>query len=112
MVVATTYRRDVLTSGHRNFPDPVLSTVWSDVGAHVSEFHGEDDHLHLLVESPPQVQVSPPANSPELVPPRRHQFRGRTHRTHLWSPSYPAVFCGGAPLSTIRQYVENQHRPS
>jgi hypothetical protein len=28
----------------------------------------------------------------------------RTHRDHLWSPSYLAASAGGTPLSIIRQY--------
>jgi putative transposase len=27
---------------------------------------------------------------------------------HFWSPSYFAASCGGAPLSIIRQYIEQQ----
>ena len=30
----------------------------------------------------------------------------------LWSPSYFVSSCGGAPLSIIRQYVENQRTPA
>jgi hypothetical protein len=41
----------------------------------------------------------------------RQRYRVRTHRDHLWSPSYFAGSCGGAPMSIIRQYVENQRRP-
>ena len=29
----------------------------------------------------------------------------------LWSPSYFAASCGGAPLEIIKQYVEQQDRP-
>lgn len=31
---------------------------------------------------------------------------------HLWSPSYFAGTCGRAPLSVIRQYIEQQESPS
>ncbi|MDM3825272.1 transposase, partial [Proteus mirabilis] len=30
----------------------------------------------------------------------------------LWSPSYFAGSCGGAPISIIRQYIEQQETPS
>src|SRR3989344_33845 len=30
---------------------------------------------------------------------------------NLWSPSYFAGSCGGAPISVIRQYIENQNAP-
>ncbi|HSV22335.1 MAG TPA: transposase, partial [Xanthobacteraceae bacterium] len=29
----------------------------------------------------------------------------------LWSPSYFAASCGGAPISIIRQYIERQRNP-
>jgi putative transposase len=29
----------------------------------------------------------------------------------LWSPSYFAGSCGGAPISLIRQYIEQQRTP-
>ncbi|MER6177721.1 transposase, partial [Streptosporangium sp. NPDC001681] len=37
-------------------------------------------------------------------------------RKYLWggrfrSPSYLAASCGGAPLSIIKEYIENQKRP-
>ncbi|MBL8151913.1 MAG: transposase, partial [Blastocatellia bacterium] len=31
---------------------------------------------------------------------------------HFWSPSYMAISCGGAPLAIIKQYIEQQRRPS
>ncbi|MFB9084696.1 transposase [Erwinia tracheiphila] len=30
----------------------------------------------------------------------------------LWTPSYFASSCGGAPISIIRQYIEQQQTPS
>ncbi|NZA47189.1 transposase, partial [Escherichia coli] len=29
----------------------------------------------------------------------------------LWSPGYFASSCGGAPISVIRQYIEQQQTP-
>ncbi|MFJ1709851.1 transposase, partial [Kitasatospora sp. NPDC088346] len=30
----------------------------------------------------------------------------------LWSPSYFAGSCGGAPLSIVKEYIQNQKRPT
>ncbi|OUO49180.1 IS200/IS605 family transposase, partial [Desulfovibrio sp. An276] len=30
----------------------------------------------------------------------------------LWSPSYFAGSCGGAPLSGLKQYIESQRTPN
>jgi hypothetical protein len=41
----------------------------------------------------------------------RQEFIIRTHRDHLRLPSYFAASCGGAPLTIIKAYVEQQRRP-
>lgn len=109
----TKYRRKVLTSAHLDLLGEVFAAVCGDFGAHLVESNGEDDHVHLLVEYPPTVQLSKLVNSLKGVSSRRlrQRYRVRTHREHLWSPSYFAASCGGAPLSIIRQYVEQQRRP-
>jgi putative transposase len=113
LVFVTKYRRDVLTSEHHDFLRDVFDKVCTDFGAALTECNGEDDHVHLLVEYPPQVAVSKLVNSLKGVSSRRlrQRYQVRTHRDHLWSPSYFAASCGGAPLSIIKQYVENQRRP-
>ena len=109
----TKYRRGVFTGEHLTAMEPVLAGVCADFDAALVEFNGEDDHVHLLVEYPPTVQLSKLVGSLKGVSSRRlrQQFRPRTHRDHLWSPSYFAASCGGAPLAIIRQYVEQQRRP-
>jgi putative transposase len=93
-----------------------MRKVCGDFGAELREFNGEDDHVHLLVEYPPKVAVSALANSLKAVPARRlrPEFTGRVNRAimhgHFWSPSYFAASCGGALLSIIRQYSEQQRR--
>ncbi|WP_373281481.1 transposase [Microtetraspora fusca] len=45
----------------------------------------------------------------------RKEFTARIDRAfmhgHLWSPSYFAASCDGAPLAIIREYIENRKRP-
>ena len=103
----------MFTEGLLTAMAPVLAAVCADFGAALGEFHGEDDHVHLLVEYPPTVRLSKLVNSLKGVSSRRlrQRFRIRTHRDHLWSPSYLAASCGGAPLAIIRRYVEQQRRP-
>lgn len=114
LVFVTKYRRGVLTGQHHDFLRDVFAKVCADFGANLTECNGEDDHVHLLIEYPPQIAVSKLVNSRNGVSSRRLRqcYRVRTHRDHLWSPSYFAASCGGAPLSIIRQCVENQRRPT
>ncbi len=73
--------------------------------------------MHLLVNYPPKVAISKLVNSLKGVSSRRlrqefpdpvgHYWRAQ----RLWSGSYFAGFVGGAPLSIVRQYIEQQNRP-
>lgn len=113
LVFVTKYRRSVLTGEHQDVLRTVFEGVCADFGAVLVECNGEDDHVHLLIEYPPKVSVSALVNSLKGVSSRRLRqgFNVRTHRDHLWSPSYFAASCGGAPLSIIKTYVEQQRRP-
>ena len=113
LVFVTKYRRGVLTGDMISYLSGVFGKVCEDFGAVLAECKGEDDHVHLLVEYPPKVPVAALVNSLKGVSARRlrQEYRVRTHRDHLWSPSYFAASCGGAPLSIIRAYVEGQRTP-
>ena len=89
-----------------------------DFECELVEFNGETQHVHLLVNFPPKVALSRLVNSlkgvssrymrqefPELA---QHYWRANK----LWSGSYYAGSVGGAPLSVLRTYIENQNAPT
>ena len=91
--------------------------VCTDFEAELVEFDGEDDHVHLLVNYPPKVSVSALVNSLKGVSSRMirknnySSIRKKLWGGALWSPSYFAGSCGGAPIEIIRQYIEQQRTP-
>lgn len=116
LVFVTKYRRAVFSSEHLDFLEGVFRSVCADFEAELVEFNGEEDHVHLLVHYPPKVAVSKLVNSLKGVSSRRLAKKyGRLHRYFwkgvLWSPSYFAGSVGGAPISVLRQYIEQQTRP-
>ena len=100
------------------FCEHVMRKVCDDFEAVLRDFNGEHDHVHLLVEYPPKVSVSALVNSLKGASARRlrSEYTGKVNRArmngHFWSPSYFAASCGGAPLSIIPQYIEQQRRPT
>ena len=91
----------------------MFAKICTDFGAELVEMDGEDDHVHLLVAYPPKVAVSRLVNSLKGASSRRLRnarpdVQGRYWNGKLWSPSYFAAFCGGAPVSIVRQYIERQ----
>ena len=118
LVFITKYRRGVFTKEILNDLKPIFSKVCSDFEAELVEFDGEDDHVHLLVNYPPKLAVSTLVNSLKGVSSRlirKHGYPSLQRKLwggSLWSPSYFAGSCGGAPISILRQYIENQRTPS
>lgn len=117
LVFVTKYRRKVFTSNVLDEIKNIFEKVCEDFEAELIEFNGEDDHVHLLVNYPPKISVSKMVNSLKGVSSRllRKQFpelKKRYWKGVLWSPSYFAASCGGAPLSIIAQYIEKQKTPN
>ncbi len=114
LVFVTKYRRGVFTKTILADMRQVMASVCRDFEAELVEFDGEDDHVHLLVNYPPKVAISTLVNSLKGVSSRLirqkndPEIRQKLWGGHLWSPSYFAGSCGGAPLSMIQQYIESQ----
>jgi putative transposase len=116
LVFVTKYRKRVFTSEALDILKEVMQKVCDDFDVELAAFEGEDNHVHVLVNYPPQIQLSKLVNSLKGVSSRMLRQRmpsiaNRYYKNVLWSPSYFAASCGGAPLSVIKQYVEQQDRP-
>ena len=116
LVFVTKYRRHVFTEASLANLRAIFTSVCEDFEAELIEMDGEDNHVHLLVNYQPKVPVSVLVNSLKGVSSRRlRQMRPELVRRYwkgvLWSPSYFAASCGGAPISIIRQYIEQQRTP-
>jgi putative transposase len=117
LVFVTKYRRKIFTKQILTELRMIFTNVCTDFESRLVEVEGEGDHVHLLVEYPPKVSVSKLVNSLKGVSSRLVRKRGYPSIQDalwggsLWSPSYFAGACGGAPLDVIRQYIEQQESP-
>lgn len=117
LVFVTKYRCQVFNRQILDHLREIFSGVCADFEAVLVEFDGEDDHVHLLVNYPPKVAVSALVNSLKGVSSRMIRkknypsIRKNLWGDALWSPSYFAGSCGGAPIEILRQYIEQQKTP-
>jgi len=116
LVFVAKYRRKVFDGDAIERLRRMFARVCADFEATLAEMDGEDDHVHLLVEYPPKVSVSGLVNSLKGVSSRmlrkeRPDIANRYWKNVLWTPSYFAASCGGAPISIVRQYIEQQQTP-
>jgi len=105
------YRRPVLVQGVDKRLKEILRQTAQEVHATIMELEVMPDHVHVLCEVDPQFGIH------RLV----KQWKGRSSRLlrqefpwlrsrlpTLWTHSYFVSTVGGAPLSIIKQYIENQ----
>jgi putative transposase len=117
LVFVTKYRHKAFSNRHLTRLEEVMRALYADFEAELVEFNSESNHVHLLVNFPPKVAISKLVNSlkgvssrrirqefPELA---RHYWRAQ----RLWSDSYFAGSVAGAPISVLRQYIEQQNQP-
>ena len=117
LVFVTKYRRGVFTKEILDDLRVIFERVCLEFEAELVEFDGEDEHVHLLVHYPPKVAISNLVNSLKGVSSRlirQKQYpsiKQKLWGNALWSPSYFAASCGGAPIAIIKQYIEQQNTP-
>jgi putative transposase len=115
LVCVTKYRQSILTAKSLATIEKSFSEVAEKMNFRVLEFNGEANHVHALIEYPPKLSVSQIVNSLKGVSSRRYGqtgFKKPYNREALWSPSYFAVSVGGAPLEILKEYIQNQKKPS
>jgi putative transposase len=113
LVFVTKYRFDVFQGYMYPTLRMLFEKVCTEFEVELVEFNGESDHVHLLVHYPPKVSLAKLVNSLKGVSSRKLKLHhpevaNRYYKSALWSPSYFAASCGGAPIEIIRQYVEQQ----
>ena len=118
LVFVAKYRRKVFDKEAIDRLRELFAKVCGDFEARLVKMDGERDHVHLLVEYPPKVPVSALVNSLKGASSRRLRSERPDiakrfyYKGVLWSPSYFAASCGGAPIGIVRQYIEQQESPT
>lgn len=105
------YRRSVLIEGVDERLKVILADLCAETGSDLLALEILPDHVHLLVQVDPQFGIHrfvklAKGRSSRLL---RAEFPWLKSRLPtLWTNSYFVSTVGGAPLSVIKQYVENQ----
>ena len=105
------YRRKVLTDEIATRLKELIIETAEGINAEVIEMEVMPDHVHLLIEVDPQYGINKAVRHIKGVSSHvlRSEFPSLKSRLPtLWTNSYFVSTVGGAPLSAIKQYIENQ----
>lgn len=89
----------------------IIKEVCRETGCELIEIECDEDHIHMLVDIDPQfgvhkfVKLAKGRSSFIL----RYEFPDlKSKMPTLWTNSYFVSTVGGAPISVVKQYIENQ----
>lgn len=81
------------------------------------EVNGETDHVHLLFQYHPDLQLSTLVGNIKSTTSRRLRQEFAEHLSRFytkdvfWNGSYFIASCGGVTITTLKQYIESQDSP-
>ncbi len=113
-VFVTKYRRKTLTPELLDYLREAFTEILEAWRCTLLEFGGEADHVHLLVEIHPALNISTLINNLKTASSRRARNRFTEHlkpfygKPYFWHRAYYIGSVGGATLETVRRYVESQ----
>ena len=100
-----------------------LEEIFSDVcgkwRCRLVEFGGEADHVHLLVDAHPAMDLSRFVGNLKTVSSRRMRKENQEYleqffwKPYFWNQAYGIISVGGrANLETLLSYIQGQNAPT
>lgn len=117
LVLTTKYRRNVLTGDMLARLGDIMADLCQKWNCKLIEFNGEENHIHLLFQYLPQMELPKFIGNLKSVTSRRirSEFPDEVSRVYwkdvLWNESYFIASCGGVTVSVLRRYIEEQDAP-
>ena len=133
LVFVTKYRKKVINTEILAELKSILTRLLLANGSELVEFGGEPDHVHLLISYPPTITLSKLINNLKAVSSKliRKQYQEHVDKFYwsdtrpsgsptrkayqdksvFWTAAYCVVSAGGAPLDTIKKYIQSQNEP-
>ena len=114
IVLVTKYRRKTLTPELLDYRKKAFADCLIAWRCKLVEFGGEPDHVHLLVDIHPALDISVLINNLKTASARRTRDRFAEHlaafykQPLFWHRAYFVGSVGGATLATVRAYVDAQ----
>lgn len=114
IVFVTKYRKRIFGEIHAARLNEIFTELLPQHNASFVEGNTDQDHYHLLIKTTPKTpSIAVLVNSLKAVSSRRmrrefNDLAAAYKKNVLWSRSYFVGTCGGAPLETIKTYIEQQ----
>lgn len=118
MVFIMKYRKNALTNVMLERIKEIFSDTLKKWRCRLVEFGGEKDHVHLLIDAHPSLNLSDLVGNLKSITARRmrqefdEELKKHYWKPYFWSQSYAALsVSSGANLETLIRYLQEQEKP-
>ena len=113
LVLVVKYRRKVFDDAVSVRAKEIFSYIAPSYGITLEEWNHVEDHVHVMFRAKPATEISRFINayksaSSRLLKKEYPEIRKKLWKEYFWSKSFCLITAGGAPVETIRKYIESQ----
>ena len=113
LILVVKYRRKVFDDAISERAMEIFSYIAPNYGIILEEWNHDEDHVHVMFRAQPKSELSKFINayksaSSRLLKKEFPQIRRKLWEETFWSQSFCLLTAGGAPIETIRRYIERQ----
>ena len=113
LIMVVKYRRKVIDDDISTRAKEIFSYISGNYGIELEEWNHDCDHVHVMFRAQPRTEISKFINayksaSSRLLKKEYPEIREKLWKGAFWSQSFCLLTEGGAPIETIRAYIESQ----
>ena len=113
LVLVVKYRHNVFDDSISGRAKEIFEYIAPKYKITLLERHHDTDHVHVLFKAHPKTEISKFLNayksaSSRLLKKEFPAIRQKLWKEYFWSQSFCLITAGGAPLTVLKQYIENQ----
>lgn len=115
LVLVVKYRRRVIDDNISERLKEIFIYICKKYNITLEEWNHDYDHIHILFRAHPNSQLSKFLNayksaSSRLIKKEFPRIKKKLWKEYFWSRSFCLITTGGAPIETIKKYIENQRK--
>ena len=113
LIMVVKYRRKVIDDSVSGRAREIFEYIAPNYGITLEEWNHDIDHVHVMFRAQPKSELSKFINayksaSSRLLKKEYPEIRAKLWKEAFWSQSFCLLTAGGAPIETIRSYIESQ----
>lgn len=113
LIMVVKYRRQVINDKISGRAEEIFRYIAPRYGITLDEWNHDKDHVHVMFRAQPKSELSKLINayksaSSRLQKKEYPEIRAKLWKDAFWSQSFCLLSAGGAPIETIRAYIESQ----